>query len=89
MSDQSLEYIVKTHFPLIKDKFNFLKGTLKGVSFVYRSNYMTPAILLFGTKNTSTTYMTKEAALEKYLAIIKEHLSDYIDNIHFEIPFEE
>ena len=89
MNSQSLEYIVNTHFPLIKDKFNFSKGTLKGVSFVYRSNYMTPAILLFGAKNTSTTYMTKEAALEKYLAIIKEHLSEYINNIYLEMLYNK
>ena len=41
MQNQSLEYIVKTYFPLIEDKFNFRLGTVKGVSFNYNSTYET------------------------------------------------
>ena len=69
MQNQSLEYIVKTYFPLIEDKFNFRLGTVKGISISYNKKSFSVYII---NKNTSlsTTAITKDLLLKKYINII-------------------
>ena len=83
MKNQSLEYIVKTYFPLIEDKFNFRLGTVKGISVSYNKKSFSVYII---NKNTSlsTTAITKDLLLEKYINIIKQYLTSHVDNPHFD-----
>ena len=77
MNSQSLEYIVTTHFPLIKDKFNFSMGSLRGISFNFCVTVYTAQMSIYppiSLSGKTTTYKTKEVALEKYKKIVKEHL---------------
>lgn len=92
MNSQSLEYIVKTHFPLIKDKFNFSMGSLRGISFTFNVAGYSPQMSIYppiSLSGKTTTYKTKEVALEKYKKIVKEHLSEYIDSIHFDLLYNK
>ena len=92
MNSQSLEYIVNTHFPMIKDKFNFSMGSLRGISFNFCVTTYTAQISIYppiSLSGKTTTYKTKKAALEKYKKIVKEHLSEYIDSIHFDLLYNK
>ena len=82
MQNQSLEYIVKTYFPLIEDKFNFRLGTVKRVSVSYNKKYFSVYIINANT-SSSTTAITKDLLLEKYINIIKQYLTSHVNNPHF------
>ena len=83
MQNQSLEYIVKTYFPLIEDKFNFRLGTVKGISVSYNKKTFSVYIINTNT-SSSTTAITKDLLLEKYINIIKQYLTSHVDNPHFD-----
>ena len=83
MKSQSLEYIVKTYFPLIEDKFNFRLGTVKGISVSYNKKSFSVYIVNANT-SSSTTAITKDLLLEKYINIIKQYLTSHVDNPHFD-----
>ncbi len=92
MNSQSLEYIVNTHFPLIKDKFNFSMGSLRGISFTFSVSRYSAQMSIYPPISLSgklISYKTKEVALEKYKKIVKEHLSEYIDSIHFDLLYNK
>ena len=92
MQNQSLKYIVKTYFPLIEDKFNFRLGTVKGVSFNYSATKYEAIISIYSPispTNKTLTYRSKEKALKKYREIITEYFSEYVNNTHFELIYNE
>ena len=82
MQNQSLEYIVKTYFPLIEDKFNFRLGTVKRISVSYNKKYFSVYIINTNT-SSSTTAITKDLLLEKYINNIRQYLTNNVNNPHF------
>ena len=84
MQNQSLEYIVKTYFPLIEDKFNFRLGTVKGICISYNKNSFSVYIFNANT-SSSTTAITKDLLLEKYIDIVRRHLSNYADSPYLDM----
>ena len=83
MQNQSLEYIVKTYFPLIEDKFNFRLGTVKRVSVSYNKKYFSVYITNTNTLS-ATTAITKDLLLEKYINNIRQYLTNNVNNPHFD-----
>ena len=92
MQNQSLEYIVITHFPLIEDKFNFRLGTVKGISFGYNIAGYSTKISIYSPVSLTPkiiTYTTKEKALENYRKIVTEYFSEYVNNNHLDLLYNE
>ena len=84
MKSQSLEYIVKTYFPLIEDKFNFRLGTVKGICISYNKNSF--SVYIFNAnRSSSTTAITKDLLLEKFIDIVRRHLSNYADSPYLDM----
>ena len=84
MQNQSLEYIVKTYFPLIEDKFNFRLGTVKGICISYNKNSF--SVYIFNANTSSTTSaITKDLLLEKFIDIVRRHLSNYADSPYLDM----
>ncbi len=84
MKSQSLEYIVKTYFPLIEDKFNFRLGTVKGICISYNKKSFSVYIFNANT-SSSTTAITKDLLLEKFIDIVRRHLSNYADSPYLDM----
>ena len=76
MQNQSLEYIVKTYFPLIEDKFNFRLGRPKGISFTLLKSSQGPieSCGLRVNTNKPNEKFCRFETLDEYRTVLRQYM---------------